>query len=356
LSRITVRLALGVILVVCLGFDLAVAENQKRGKKKAGKTEDPYAEYVWPPPPDEARIKLESIFSERKDIEGGEGKLRSILIGSSPKSRYDQFQKPFGVAYDLQGRILVTDQVSGGLVRIDRDEARYDVLGTQGAVRLKTPMGLTVGPDDTIYVADVGLKAVLALGPEGDVKGLFGSSGELENPTDVAVSSDGSQLIVVDSWAHSVLTFDLATGSLLHSFGGEGTAQGKFKYPTSVAVGPEGFLYVVDQLNNRIQLFEDDGTFVDTFGEIGDSPGSFTRPKGIAVDEVGLIYIVDHAFNNVQLFDVDFTLLTFIGEGGDRPGAFLGASDVAVRGDEFAVVDQQGARLQVFRFVVPKDQ
>ena len=47
-------------------------------------------------------------------------------------------------------------------------------------------------------------------------------------------------------------------------------------------------------------------------------------------------------------------LLTFVGEAGQTPGHFAGASGVAVKGDRFAVVDQLGGRLQLFRFVVPK--
>jgi hypothetical protein len=71
---------------------------------------------------------------------------------------------------------------------------------------------------------------------------------------------------------------------------------------------------------------------------------------------VGFVYVTDNAFNNLQLFDADFTLLTFVGSGGGQPGHFLGASGVAVQGDRFAVVDQLGHRLQVFRFIVPKGE
>ena len=82
--------------------------------------------------------------------------------------------------------------------------------------------------------------------------------------------------------------------------------------------------------------------------------GNFVRPKDVAVDDVGFIYVTDNAFNNLQLFDADFSLLTFVGEGGDGPGRFNGASGVAVRGDTFAIVDQLGHRLQIFRFLGSK--
>ena len=109
-------------------------------------------------------------------------------------------------------------------------------------------------------------------------------------------------------------------------------------------------------MNCRVQVFDPDGNYIDEFGNRGVGWGQFDRPKDIAVDDEGLIYVTDNAFNNVQLFDFDFTLLTFVGTGGRGPGQFDGASGIAVRGDEFAVVDQLGARVQVFRFIVPKDQ
>ncbi|HEX9187860.1 MAG TPA: hypothetical protein VGB87_12340, partial [Vicinamibacteria bacterium] len=81
---------------------------------------------------------------------------------------------------------------------------------------------------------------------------------------------------------------------------------------------------------------------------------SFVRPKDVAVDEAGFLYVTDAAFGNVQIFDADLQLLTFVGAGGESPGQFQIASGVAVRGDRFAIVDQLGRRVQVFRYLVPK--
>jgi DNA-binding beta-propeller fold protein YncE len=131
---------------------------------------------------------------------------------------------------------------------------------------------------------------------------------------------------------------------------------GEFSFPTSLAFDPEGNLLVVDQINSRVQMFSRDGEYLDGFGGLGVGFGNFVRPKDVAVDEEGFIYVTDNAFNNVQLFDTDFTLLTFVGEGGRGPGRFHGASGVAVQGPEFAVVDQLGRRVQLFRFLTPKVQ
>ena len=92
------------------------------------------------------------------------------------------------------------------------------------------------------------------------------------------------------------------------------------------------------------------GSFTEQYGS-GVGFGNFVRPKGIAVGEEGFIYVTDFAFNNFQLFDADFTLLTFVGTGGAAPGSFKGAFGIAVQGERIAVVDQLGARVQVFRFL-----
>jgi len=332
---------------------LAAASPAAAAKKKEATKEDPYADYVWPPPPDKARIKLDAVISGRLDIEA-ESKFKKLLIGASPQSRYDRLVKPFGVAFDPQGRILVTDAATASLLRFDRKGERMDVFGTKGTVPLQLPLGLSVAPDGTIYVADATQAKVIAFDDEGDVVSVYGRQGELKNPTDAVLAPDGKRLFVADSKAHQIVIFDKESGEILDRFGERGEGDGQFSFPTSLTFGPDGLLYVVDQLNSRIQVFDGDGQFVDTFGNLGVGFAQFVRPKDVAVDEVGFIYVTDNAFNNVQIFDTDFTLLTFVGRGGDDPGQFHGASGVAVRGSEIAVVDQLGHRLQVFHFLGPK--
>jgi DNA-binding beta-propeller fold protein YncE len=212
-----------------------------------------------------------------------------------------------------------------------------------------------VGPDGLIYVADVGIKKVVAFDGEGKVRAVFGKSGELENPTDAAVSPDGRALYVSDSKAHQVAVFDVASGKRLSAFGRHGSAEGEFAFPSSLAFDKEGRLLVVDQLNTRIQVLDAEGRYLDQFGAMGVGFANFVRPKDVAVDEAGFVYVTDAAFGNVQIFDADYRLLTFVGANGKNPGQFQIASGVAAHGDRFAVVDQLGFRVQTFRYIVPKD-
>lgn len=352
----SIKSRLGLGLAICLTlvlFSPADARAKKKKKDKAAAA-DPYAELVWPPPPNEPRLKLESVISGRADVEAGGSGWKKILIGASPQNPYDQLGKPMAVAFDPEGRVLVTDWETHALHRFDLENDVMDVLGTQSRVILKEPMGLDVAADGTIYVADATEAHVVAFDPEGRVVAVFGGKEELINPTDAALSPDGKKLYVADSQAHEIVVFDAEGGELLTRFGRRGTGEGEFHFPSALTFGPQGDLFVVDQLNSRIQVLTADGAYVDELGSLGVGFGNLVRPKDVAVDEVGFIYVTDFAFNNFQLFDVDFTLLTFVGEGGGDPGRFQGVSGIDVQGERIAVVDQLGHRLQIFRFLVPK--
>jgi DNA-binding beta-propeller fold protein YncE len=314
---------------------------------------DPYAKYVWPPPPDEARIRLVEILSGRADVEAGSS-LQKTLLGIGPQSAFDNLKKPYAVEFDAKGRILVTDPVLGALFRFDRAGRRLDVLGTTGSLKLAQPLGLGIGPDGSIWVADAVLRKVIEFNPDGDIVGSLGAGDDLVNPTDVAVSRDRTRAFVVDSKAHRVVVFDLKSRRAVGSIGARGEGEAELSFPSSIALDAEGNLFVVDQINARIQVFTTEGEHVDSFGKLGVQPGGFVRPKDIAIDDQGFVYVTDAAFNNVQIFSPEIQLLTFVGGGGEGPGAFQIASGVSVRGDEFAMVDQLGRRVQLFRFLKPK--
>jgi len=313
-----------------------------------------YDAYVWPPPPDKPRIRLRDIIYGRLDVMAPSG-LQRALLGATPQTALDWFKKPFAVEFDTKGRILVTDTAVGAVFRFDRAAKRADVLGTRGSVPLRQPLGLDVGLDDAIYVADVGLKQIVAFEPDGNLIAVFGRPGELENPTDVALSPDESRLFVADSKAHRIVIFDRASGQRIGEFGRRGDAEGEFSFPTSLTFDRSGNLIVVDQLNSRLLVMTAEGRLLDRVGSLGVGFANFVRPKDVAVDELGIVYVTDAAFGNVQIFSPDLELLTFVGSNGSGPGQFTLASGVAVSGDRFAVVDQLGRRVQVFQFIVPKD-
>src|SRR5207245_8273125 len=79
-----------------------------------------------------------------------------------------------------------------------------------------------------------------------------------------------------------------------------------FHYPTNLAVGPSGDLYVADGYGNaRVHRFAPDGRLLHSWGEPGSGPGQFHVPHGLAVDEDGTVYVADRETSRVQHFPAD---------------------------------------------------
>ena len=122
--------------------------------------------------------------------------------------------------------------------------------------------------------------------------------------------------------------------------------------PRDVAVGKDGYLYVVDGGNFRVQVFDANGKYLHSFGSVGKQLGSFARPKEIATDREGNVYVVDTAFGNFQVFTADGELLMYIGERSERdgPAKYMLPSGIAIDEDgRVYMVDQWFRKVDVFR-------
>ena len=85
---------------------------------------------------------------------------------------------------------------------------------------------------------------------------------------------------------------------------------GLFDEVTDVAFDPDGNIYFSDGYNNaRVAKFDADGNWVSSWGERGDGPGEFRVPHGIAADDQGRLYVADRSNNRIQVFESDGTFV-----------------------------------------------
>jgi DNA-binding beta-propeller fold protein YncE len=73
--------------------------------------------------------------------------------------------------------------------------------------------------------------------------------------------------------------------------------------PSDVAIGPQGRIYLVDGVNNRIVVTDADGKLQFTFGRGGGSAGELQHPMGIDISKQGHVFIADTGNHRIQVFD-----------------------------------------------------
>jgi len=109
--------------------------------------------------------------------------------------------------------------------------------------------------------------------------------------------------------------------------------------PAGVAVDSNGFIYVADSDNNRVQVFNSSRVYVRTMGVTGTPDWDYTNfghPERLAVDASNRLYVSDTWNNCVDVFDSTGAYLTTIGGSwGSRTGE--------MRNPQGLAFDQNGA-------------
>jgi hypothetical protein len=77
-----------------------------------------------------------------------------------------------------------------------------------------------------------------------------------------------------------------------------------FNKPADVAFAKNGDIYVADGYgNSRVVKFDRDGKYLKSWGKYGTAIGEFNLPHTVAVDEAGRVYVGDRENQRIQIFD-----------------------------------------------------
>lgn len=131
------------------------------------------------------------------------------------------------------------------------------------------PHGIDIGPDGTIYCTDDGAHVVRTFTPEGKELLRIGLPGEPEpmmsglpfNKCTHTALSPGGDIYVSDGYGNARIHKYSPNGKLLFSWGGPGISPGEFNFPHNIVSDADGWLYVADRENHRVQVFNGDGKF-----------------------------------------------------------------------------------------------
>jgi len=160
-------------------------------------------------------------------------------------------------------------------------------------------------------------------------------------PTRLA-AGPGGRLYVGDARADAVFVYD-AGMELIAEIAGP-------LRPLGVAVGPTGDLYVGSDGSDRVEVYDDLGRRTAILGE-----GWLEMPNDLLVDGKGQVYVGDSRADRVRVFDADGAWVRDIGESGDGEGQLRFPTALALdpeppggREPELFVADQANGRVQVF--------
>ncbi len=85
-------------------------------------------------------------------------------------------------------------------------------------------------------------------------------------------------------------------------FGEAGSGAGYLFRPKGIGVTKEGFIFVTDAEFHNFQIFDEDGNVYLFIGQLGNEPGEFSLPAGLCIDLNNNIYVVDQLNSRVQKF------------------------------------------------------
>jgi len=231
------------------------------------------------------------------------------MFGTAPTN----FHNPTGIAVDDKGVVYVCDTNNHRVQRFDAKMGSYlSKWGRQGGGegQFNAPWGVAV--DNTrgyVYVVDSANFRIQKFDRSGEFVmswGSFGNAdGQLYFARGIAVDENDGAVYVVDMGNHRVQKFDTSTNflpQLLLKWGTKGQEPGQFWNPWGITVDRDGFVYVTDTGNHRVQKFDRDGNFETQWGGFGGARGQFNFPYGLAVDRRGAIFVLDSSNFRVQQF------------------------------------------------------
>ena len=307
---------------------------------------------AWPAAPKPPRIRYLGSLNSSADLKAPRsawGALGELFVGSTPP---EPVYGPRSVVCTRDGqRAWIADPGGRCLHLFDLEHRVYKKILTAGATSLLGPVGVCLGPEDSIYLCDSERGAIHRLSSrDGRWLESLRLPDEILRPVAVFFDEAARELYVVDGIGHNLKVLD-AAGQLLRTLGRRGTGPGEFNFPSAVT-GGSGALWVADTGNHRVQSVTATGEPIASFGQVGDAPGDLALPKGVAVDGDGHVYVVDGRFENVQVFDSSGRLLLFFGEEGAGPGEFWLPGGIFIEpGGRIWVCDSYNRRVQVFEYL-----
>jgi DNA-binding beta-propeller fold protein YncE len=276
---------------------------------------------------------------------------QDLFVENAPK-----FLTRIADALSSRGRIYISDPGVGSVYIYD------EVMTIKGEIKgLNKPLGVAVDSLGHLLVGNDGRDNIEAYDPTtGELLAVFGE-GLVKMPTAITIDGAGN-IYVTDSRSDNVRVFDSAYNPI-RVIGRSGKGDDTLTFPMDAEIiGAE--IFVADQGNYRVQVFDLDGNWVESItfeGTDGENcnwftgvcaiPGAppFTKVQALSRDSLGRLHVLDNFAAAVTIFDsADRTYVTSYGEYGLSAGKLRVPMDVVVSSSNMAIVTAgDGSRVEM---------
>ncbi|MGA2355846.1 MAG: 6-bladed beta-propeller [Terriglobales bacterium] len=301
------------------------------------------------------KLTYERSFGSEREVKPKRGFWNRLIDIVAGEPDFKNLVRPYSVATDSRGRIIVTDPGAAGVHIFDFAQQKYKFIERRdkGKDAMLGPQCVAVDAQDNIYVSDSETGKVFVFNSDGKYQRAIGSikggEGYFKRATGIAVDSAAQRIYVTDTLRDKIFMMDMQ-GNILQTIGTRGEGNLEFNFPTELRLDGSD-LIVVDTMNFRVQALGRDGTFHYAIGKLGDSTGDVFRPKGIGVDSEGDLYVVDGLWGVVQVFNRQGDLLYYFGKRGTHAGEFQLPTGLFIdHDDRIFIVDSYNRRVQVFHY------
>jgi hypothetical protein len=224
--------------------------------------------------------------------------------------------------------------------RIDRLERALDLRGVVSG----NDADLYLARDLSVFIADTDGARVLHYDRNGRLVKVIEDRRNITRPVSVRVNDNTGYIFIADGNNDGVLVYNPA-GLPEGAFGGRGRGPGKFTSITALAQGPQGY-YIGTRLGeHRVQVMGFDGGWLESL-----QPDTVTFPTAIAVGPDGLIYVADYLADDIKVYD-GAALVDVIGGHGAAPGRFSRITSLWIDEGLLYVADSLNRRIQVLTLV-----
>jgi hypothetical protein len=255
-----------------------------------------------------------------------------------------------GVGVDGNDHVCLFHRGPHPLIVLDR---AGNYLRSWGDGVFRRAHGVHMGPDDTIYLTDDGDHTVRKCSLDGkvlltigipDAPAAFMSGDPFHRCTHTALSPN-NEIYVSDGYGNARVHKYAQDGKRVKSWGEPGAGPGQFNLPHNIACDADGWVYVADRENHRIQVFDGNGRFETQWHNLHRPSGMYMPPGKCPicyVGEIGPYYEFNRGTPNLgprlSILSNKGELLARIGTepaGGTGPGQFVSPHGIAVdsRGD-----------------------